>query len=232
LLLAIAVTACGSTMPSQAPGTERSAGPSQARLEYVIVPTDGQQPVASDLDVLKQIVEQRLMALDIADATVMIEDVRLTIDGLGPDDISRVRSLVAAPGRLDIVPMGSDDVAEGASIDRSVHPPLFSGDQIESASVGTDQNGQPTIDLVLREDGRAKFAAYTAASIGDRFAITLDDRVLSAPIINGAIPDGNVQITGSGLTGFALADARRIVAILRFGSLPFPIQEVAPTPTS
>jgi preprotein translocase subunit SecD len=47
--------------------------------------------------------------------------------------------------------------------------------------------------------------------------------VISAPVIQNSIPNGNVQITGGGLAGFSAADATQLVTILKFGSLPFPI---------
>ena len=76
-----------------------------------------------------------------------------------------------------------------------------------SATVGTDQNGRPAVDFVLKSDGAQKFSDYTAGHVGSYFAITLDGAVVSAPVIQNAIPNGNVQITGGGLAGFN-ADGR------------------------
>jgi protein-export membrane protein SecD len=51
--------------------------------------------------------------------------------------------------------------------------------------------------------------------------------VISAPVIQGPIPNGQGQITGGGLGGFPAKEANELVTILKFGSLPFPIQELS-----
>jgi preprotein translocase subunit SecD len=79
------------------------------------------------------------------------------------------------------------------------------------------------VDFVLKEDGQNKFAQYTAENVGSYFAITLDGAVVSAPVIQNSIPNGQVQITGGGLAGFTGKAAAELVTILKFGSLPFPI---------
>lgn len=227
IVLSIVLAGCGSVAPSDATGPG-SAPPGQTRLEYELVPVDGREPTDSDVDAVRSVVEQRVAALGVVDPIVSVESNHVVIDGLDPGDLAVVRSLVSTEGRIDFVPFGSEAVERGALVDRSAHPPLFSGDQIATASLGSDQNGGPAIELVLRDEGRTQFATYTAASIGDWFAITIDDRVIAAPVINGAIMDGNVEISG----GFTPDEASRIVTILRFGSLPFPIRELAaPTPT-
>jgi preprotein translocase subunit SecD len=134
-----------------------------------------------------------------------------------------VRKLVGQTGRLDFVPLGSTQATEGQQLDLKQYPPLFSGDQVSSATVGTDQNGRPAVDFVLKSEGSSLFGDYTAKNVGSYFAITLDGAVVSAPVIQNAIPNGNVQITGGGLAGFNAKDAGNLVTILKFGSLPFPI---------
>src|SRR6476661_4208280 len=86
-----------------------------------------------------------------------------------------------------------------------------------------DQTGRPAVDFVLKSQGAGLFSDYTSKNVGSYFAITLDGAVVSAPVIQNAIPNGNVQITGGGLAGFNAKDAGNLVTILKFGSLPFPI---------
>jgi preprotein translocase subunit SecD len=138
-------------------------------------------------------------------------------------DPEAVRKLVGQTGRLDFVPLGQTQVSEGQTIDLKQFPPLFSGDQVASATVGTDRNGRPAVDFVLKSEGAALFSDFTAKNVRTYFAITLDGAVVSAPIIENPIPNGNVQITGGGLAGFNVKDATNLVTILKFGSLPFPI---------
>jgi preprotein translocase subunit SecD len=52
--------------------------------------------------------------------------------------------------------------------------------------------------------------------------------VISAPVIQQAITGGTVQITNeSQIGGLPRAEVDNIVNVLRFGSLPFPVQEIA-----
>ncbi|HEY0442923.1 MAG TPA: protein translocase subunit SecD, partial [Candidatus Limnocylindrales bacterium] len=95
------------------------------------------------------------------------------------------------------------------------------------ATIGTNQTGARTVDFVLKGDGAKLFADHTAKNVGQYFAITLDGKVISAPRINEAIPNGQVQITSGGAGGFALKEATNLVTILKFGSLPFPIKELS-----
>ncbi len=111
---------------------------------------------------------------------------------------------------------------------------LFSGDQVAAASIGADQNGQRTVDFTLNAEGKDLFASYTTGHIQDFFAIVLDGEVISAPVIQSSIPNGQVQISQGGIGGYPLAEAQNLVTILQFGQLPFPIEalsrsQVSPT---
>jgi preprotein translocase subunit SecD len=147
----------------------------------------------------------------------------------GVTDPDSVRQLVGQVGRLDFVPLGSTQVQEGQVLDLKTFPPLFSGDQVQSASLGQNSGGGSglTVDFVLKGDGANLFADYTAKHIGEFFAITLDGSVISAPVIKSSIPNGQVQIESGGIGGFPAKEANNLVTILKFGSLPFPIKEIS-----
>ena len=194
------------------------------RVEYQALPVEGKEPTPADLGIIKDIVERRVNTTGVSEPVVTTQGKdRVVVELPGVTDPEAVRKLVGQTGRLDFVPLGSTQATEGQALDPKTYPPLFSGDQVSSATVGTDQNGRPAVDFVLKEDGKTKFAEYTAANVGSYFAITLDNAVVSAPVIQNSIPGGNVQITGGGLAGFTAKDATQLVTILKFGSLPFPI---------
>jgi preprotein translocase subunit SecD len=194
------------------------------RVEYQALPVEGKEPTPADLAIIKDIVERRVNTTGVSEPVVTTQGKdRVVVEMPGVTDPEAVRRLVGSTGRLDFVPLGSTQATEGQELDPKQFPPLFSGDQVSSATVGTDQNGRPAVDFVLKEDGKNKFAQYTAANVGSYFAITLDNAVVSAPVIQNSIPNGNVQITGGGLAGFNAKDATQLVTILKFGSLPFPI---------
>src|SRR4051794_12094084 len=198
------------------------------RVEYQAVPVEGHSPSAGDMSVIKDIVERRVNQTGVSEPVVVTQGSdRVVVELPGVTDPEAVRKLVGQTGRLDFVPLGKTQVSAGQVLDLKQTPPLFSGDQVSSATVGTDQNGRPSVDFVLKPDGSAKFAEYTAQNIGAYFAITLDSSVISAPVIQNSIPNGQVQITGGGLAGFSGKDATNLVTVLKFGSLPFPIQELS-----
>jgi preprotein translocase subunit SecD len=198
------------------------------RVEYQAQPVDGKTPSPGDMGVIKDIVERRVNTTGVSEPLVTTQGSdRVVVELPGVTDPEAVRKLVGQTGQLDFVPLGSTQVTEGQVLDLKQYPPLFGGDQVASATVGTDQNGRPAVDFVLKGDGSQKFSDYTAGHVGSYFAITLDGSVVSAPVIQNAIPNGNVQITGGGLAGFNAKDAGNLVTILKFGSLPFPIKALS-----
>ena len=194
------------------------------RVEYQAQSVDGKTPTPGDMSVIKDIVERRVNTTGVSEPLVTTQGSdRVVVELPGVTDPEAVRKLVGQTGQLDFVPLGSTTATEGQVLDLKQYPPLFGGDQVSSATVGTDQNGRPAVDFVLKSDGAQKFSDYTAGHVGSYFAITLDGAVVSAPVIQNAIPNGNVQITGGGLAGFNAKDATNLVTILKYGSLPFPI---------
>ena len=102
------------------------------------------------------------------------------------------------------------------------------GDQVRDAAAQPEQ-GQGTLGgwnvaLTFTDIGGKAFGRITAANIKRRFAIILDGRVESAPVIQSAITGGHAQITmGSGDPEQQLRDSKKLELVLRSGALPAPI---------
>ncbi|HYH93124.1 MAG TPA: protein translocase subunit SecD [Candidatus Saccharimonadales bacterium] len=200
------------------------------RVEYQALPKDGVSPTRESMGVIKDIIERRVNSTGVSEPVVVVQgDDRVVIELPGVTDVDSVRRLVGQTGRLDFVPLGSTPASDGQILDltEAGTPPLFSGDQISSAAIGQDQQGGLAVDFVLKDEGSKLFADYTAQHIGDYFAITLDGAVISAPVIQNSIPNGQVQISAGGLGGFTAKEANELVTVLKFGSLPFPITELS-----
>jgi len=198
------------------------------RVEYQAQAIDGQQPDAGAMSVIRDIVEQRVNTTGVAEPVVQTQGVdRVVVELPGVTNPDAIRSLVGQTGRLDFVPLGTTQMTEGQEIDLDEFPPLFPGSEVSSASIGQDTTGGLTVNFQLRDTGANLFADYTRDHIGQYFAIVLDGRVVSAPVINGAIPGGQVQIEAGGIGGFPLQEAQNLVTVLKFGSLPFPIVELS-----
>jgi preprotein translocase subunit SecD len=198
------------------------------RVEYQAQPVEGRAPSSGDMAIIKDIVERRVNGSGVSEPVVTTQGSdRVVVEMPGVTDPESIRSLIGQTGRLDFVPLGKTTAQAGQTLDLKANPPLFSGDQVASASIGQDTSGGLAVDFVLKGDGAGLFATYTAQHVGDYFAITLDSSVISAPVIQNSIPGGNVQISAGGLGGFSAKEANNLVTVLKYGSLPFPITELS-----
>ncbi len=94
-----------------------------------------------------------------------------------------------------------------------------SGDNLVDAQASVDQFNRPIVSIRFDSIGSRKFADLTAKNVGKRFAIVLDKKVISAPVIRESIPSGSAQISGN----FSFDSANDLAILLRAGSLPAPI---------
>jgi preprotein translocase subunit SecD len=96
---------------------------------------------------------------------------------------------------------------------------IVSGEMLTGATQGFDQNGRPDINMRFNGQGAQRFGDATSQNIGKRFAIVLDNRVISAPVIQGAITGGSGEITGN----FTIDTASNLALLLRSGALAAPL---------
>jgi preprotein translocase subunit SecD len=94
--------------------------------------------------------------------------------------------------------------------------PVVTGDELVDAQPAFDQNNRPAVSFRFNPTGARSFGDYTAANIGQLFAIVLDDEVISAPVIQSHIPGGSGIITGS----FTVEESTELAVLLRAGALP------------
>lgn len=157
---------------------------------------------------------------------------RIAIDLPPGANVSIARSLVEAPGVLEIVPLPKDrygtfttpgpaSVPEpGETIATDLVPLLgssaFVSSSFERIDVTASGNGSPAIRFKLTATGASLFAAYTTDHVGEFMALTLDGVVLGAPYLASPITDGAGEIAGD----FSAAEVEGWLAILRSGPLP------------
>src|ERR1700677_4639747 len=97
---------------------------------------------------------------------------------------------------------------------------LVSGGDLIDAQPGFDQrNGQPIVSFKFNARGSAKFAKATSEHVKEPFAIVLDNKVISAPVIQEPITAGSGQISGN----FTVQQANDLAILLRAGALPAPL---------
>lgn len=102
------------------------------------------------------------------------------------------------------------------------------GDMVRDATAQPDQSdrglGGWHVAMELTPLGGDRFEEITGANVKRRFAIILDAKVESAPVIQTKIAGGHAQITmGSANVDQQLQDAKKLELVLRSGALPAPI---------
>jgi len=98
---------------------------------------------------------------------------------------------------------------------------MITGELLTDAQVRIDsQFNQPYVAIEFNSTGAKLFDQVTAANVGKRFAIVLDNNIYSAPVIRERISGGSAQISGS----FTEKEAADLAIVLRAGSLPAPVQ--------
>ncbi len=213
-------------------------------------PTSGQTVTAADMGAAKVIVDRRVNALGVTEPLVQLQgENRIIVELPGIDNPEQAVQTLKNTGQLEFVEIGPQasspypKVGQGVYVrttnnDRTptkeelgktelpyadqVFTTVLTGRDLKNASVILDQTGKPGISFELSADGGTIFGDYTKAHIGGILAIVLDNVVLSAPVIQTAIPDGSGEITGN----FTRAEAESLAVQMRYGALPVPLEVV------
>lgn len=100
----------------------------------------------------------------------------------------------------------------------------LTGKSLVDAQVSMDsRTGLPAVSIKFDSiDGTRKIAELSAKYLHKQFAMVLDGKVLSAPVFQAVLNDGNAQITGN----FTMEEATELALLLRAGSLPAPLNVV------
>jgi protein-export membrane protein SecD len=117
-------------------------------------------------------------------------------------------------------------------LDRAVR---LTGSAISNAMGSQDPNtGRPVVLIDFNRHGSRVFGDLTAAIVGKKLATILDDKIKSAPYINGPIRGSASISMGGGDIIRQEREREELVNVLKTGSLPAPLreetkQEVGPT---
>ena len=139
-------------------------------------------------------------------------------DSTSQDDVSRG---IAPPGTR-ILP--GDKEKDGNVYKFAIRSRLMlSGDMLTDAYATYDnQTGEPVVAFRFNNAGARKFGEITSANVGKPFAIVLDNKVITAPVIRSAILGGSGIISGN----FTAESANDLALLLRAGALPAPLKVI------
>lgn len=222
------------------------SGPGQSDIDVSV--TDGRvrlsftevgwaDRVRSALEQSLEIVRQRIDQIGIAEPTIQrVGSDRLLVQLPGLQDPARLRELLGSTAKMTFhmvvdVPEGQQappgvtflpDTETGmryAIEDRIA----LDGERLTDARSGFDPiTNRPEVTFKFDSVGSRRFAEITSENVGRPFAIVLDGKVLSAPVIEQPIVGGSGRITGN----FTIEETAVLSALLRAGALPAPLTVV------
>jgi len=142
---------------------------------------------------------------------------KLTFRFVDPNVSAEVAKASGAPAGTEILP-GSEQ-REGLPSAYVVQKRIMvSGENLVDAQA-TFQDNQPVVSFRFDAIGGKRFGDATKQNVGKVFAIVLDGKVISAPVIRDAIMGGSGIISGS----FSLQEVQDLALLLRAGALPAPL---------
>ncbi len=192
-----------------------------------------------------EIVRRRIDETGVREPTIQRQgEQRILLQLPGLDDPERVKRLIGRTARMSFhlldaehslseavggrVPPGAQLLPSASDTNPDGQPRMYlvqrrvavSGDTLVDSQPSFDQRtNEPVVSFRFDNQGARRFAQITQENVGRPFAIVLDKRVISAPVIREPILGGTRQISGS----FSVGEANDLALLLRAGALPAPL---------
>ena len=222
---------------------ERTEG---ARLQIVATLSQAAM-TAVQANALKQNIttlHNRINELGVAEPVIQQQGAdRIVVQLPGVQDVAKAKDILGRTATLEIRMVDDSPAAQSALAagtvpfgleryqDRDGRPLLLrrqvvlTGENLQDAQAGRDnQSQQAAVHLTLDAKGARIFRDVTRDNIGKRMAILLFEKgrgeIVTAPVIRGEIPGGQVQISGS----MSAEEAADTALLLRAGSLAAPME--------
>lgn len=230
LLTALKAAASATTQPGIPPDFTVDLSGDIIRLSLT---ASGLDRAASDAaDASLEVIRHRVDQVGVSEPVISrVGDDRILVQMPGVENPAQLRTLLGSTAKMSfqMVAPGPGPSATLLPLrDGSGDIPVYddvalSGDRLDAAASGFEPDtGQPMVTFNFDRQGVAAFAEITAANIGQRFAVVLDGEVLTAPVIQQAIPGGQGQITGD----FTLEEAQTLAVLLTSGALPASLEVI------
>jgi preprotein translocase subunit SecD len=205
----------------------------------IIAPTEAglQQRISDAVGAAIETVRRRVDAMGTTEPTIVRQGAsRILVQVPGLQDTAQLKELIGKTARLsfhEVHPTISVEEARRtrAPVGYKIYPgesreegdqllretPVVRGDELKGAQPAFDQRtNEPIISFTFNNAGARKFGEFTRTHVGRPFAIVLDDKVISAPVIREPILGGSGQISGS----VTVEGANQLAIQLRSGALP------------
>jgi len=212
-----------------------STGPDQQvllSLQDQALTADAAKAVDQSIEILRK----RIDSLGTKEPAIQRQGTdRIVVEVPGESDPERLKAVIGQTAKLtfqmvdetatpqdiatnhvlpeDVVLPSQDGYAPAYALQRRS---VVTGEMLTDAQPSFDQNGRPAVSFRFNGKGAQRFGDATSQNIGHKFAIVLDGKVLSAPVIQTAITGGSGEITGN----FTVKSSSDLALLLRSGALP------------
>lgn len=193
---------------------------------------------AEALNSIRDTIERRVNSFGVSEPLVQVAgDDRIVVELPGIRDVNEAIQQIGQtpylefklqnpnPPQIDATPDSEGNV--NINPDELWVSSGLSGKQLDKATVDLQQGqglgNQIVVRLIFDEEGKKLFSDLTSQNIGKQIAIFLDGQIISAPVVNDAITNGEAVISGN----FTSELAKELATRLNSGALPVPIYLVS-----
>lgn len=179
---------------------------------YVLLEAETTGDIEKDRDAVERamtIIRSRIDELGVTEPVLQREgERRIRIELPGIEDHAQAMEAI---GRTAMLTFQSPD-----------DEVLLTGANLETAHFTRGQYNEPIVTLEFDSEGAQMFAEATRRHLNEPISIYLDDELVSAPMVQNVITDGNAIITGIP----SAEEANTIAMLLRSGALPVDLSEL------
>lgn len=234
-------TRIGSVLPGAAGGRDVTVRADNGVIRIALVQEALNAEASKAVEQSMEIIRRRVDELGTREPSISRQGVnRIVVQAAGESDPERLKEIIGQTAKLTFqmvdesvtlqeamagrIPPGSELLPSEDGLTPSVlvkKRAVVTGEMLTDAQqIFDQQSGQPVVSFRFNSQGARRFGDATAQNLGKRFAIVLDGKVISAPVIQSAITGGSGQISGS----FTPESANDLAVLLRAGALPAPLK--------
>lgn len=189
------------------------------------------QDLEDALSSTRDIIEKRINFFGVSEPQIQTiksqNEYRIAVDLPGVTDVDQAINLIGKTAQLSF----KEEATKEAKI--ATDTPTFlrytketglTGKHVKKAQITFDPNtGKPQVALEFTAEGKKLFGEITTRNVGKPLAIWVDQFLVSAPVVQQPITDGNAVITGN----FSVEEAKKLAISINSGALPLPIKLVS-----
>lgn len=171
-------------------------------------PKAGEKITDEKMTGAENVIRGRVDQLGVAEPVIVRQgDTRILVELPGVKDSQRALEIIGKTASLQFI-----------SPDEKI---ILTGDNVRDAKAVYGEQNQPMVSLKLDSNGAKKFAEATEKYLQQPIAIMLDEKIISAPIVQGVITNGEAVITNMQ----SIENAAELAALIRAGALPVDLEQ-------